>query len=230
VLCQLLIKLTTGSFLSATEAFGVLAGPRQVAAGTAGGNLNCMCLGMTPGGGCGNGSTSGYNADVWTHLTQAQVDAFAPTRSASRTGWVIVGSDPYDPLEVMLQLVMTLGKPGKLGGSTSMSWDIFNASTNVKVTADPGGGSTTCLALGTPVGYPCKTMGGQAGDVAVNLTPATLAAYQPGQANGWAAIQQDPLSVLAALLHLVTTLWGKGILSGTQPFDIFNNARPAIIS
>jgi hypothetical protein len=230
VLCQLLIKLTTGSFLSATEAFGVLAGPRQVAAGTAGGNLNCMCLGMTPGGGCGNGSTSGYNADVWTHLTQAQVDAFAPTRNASRTGWVVVGSDPYDPLEVMLQLVMTLGKPGKLGGSTSMSWDIFNASTNVKVTADPGGGSTTCLALGTPVGYPCKTMGGQAGDVAVNLTPATLAAYQPGQASGWAAIQQDPLSVLAALLHLVTTLWGKGILSGTQPFDIFNNARPAIIS
>jgi len=222
VLCQLLIKLTTSYFLTEAEAYSVFATGRVTASNL--GTLTCLCLGMTPGGGCGNGATGAYTGEIWTGLSQSIVDgSFRPANTNPRTGWVVVDSGPYDPLEVMLQLAGVLGGQGKLGPTSS--WDVFNNTTSVKITADTGGGGTTCLALGAPVGSPCKTMNGKAGDIAVNLTSGTLAAYQPGASSGWAAIGQAPYSVETALLRIVVILANKGILSGSQPYDIFNNAR-----
>jgi hypothetical protein len=71
-------------------------------------------------------------------------------------------------------------------------------------------------------------MNGGYGDVVVSLSAADLSgAYRPGPATGWAAIGSDANAVLAALLRLVGLLAYKGILTGTEPYDIFNNARAA---
>jgi hypothetical protein len=224
VLAQLLAKLTSKSVLATADAFAVLmkSQPFEVRPG-AGGPFTCLCLGTAPGGGCGNNGIGDNFSGVFTGVSQQQLDAnFSPTRTAGgRTGWVAVGTADYAPLEVLLQLVTALAQHGTLTGTEP--WDVFNNAMTARLSAGAGG-ATTCVALGAPVGQATTTMSGRFGDVVLDVTAAELPGYQAGPASGWAAVAQQPYSVLSALLQLAFLLAEKNILTGTQPYDIFNNA------
>ncbi|MCF2525871.1 hypothetical protein [Yinghuangia soli] len=69
-------------------------------------------------------------------------------------------------------------------------------------------------------------MNGSYGDIVVDVTATNLTnAYRPGPTTGWTTLAQNDQAVLTALLRLVTALARKNVLTGTQPYDIFNNAR-----
>lgn len=224
VLAQLTAKLTAKGILSATDASGTFMNsqPFQVRDLGAGGPFTCLCLGVAPGQGCGNDGVGDNYGGVFVNVTQAALDGeFHPARTPSRTGWVSVGNAPYIPLEVLLQIVAALSRAGTLTGEEP--FDVFNHSMSVSITI-AGDGPQTCVALGAPIGSGTTTKGGHFGDVVVGVASADLDSYQPGQGSGWATITHQPYSLFSAILKLVTLLAGKNILTGTQPYDVFNNA------
>jgi len=158
---------------------------------------------------------------VFTNITQAEVDSgLHPTRVPSRTGWVTVGNSAYIPLEVLLVTLLT--NKNRLAGDEPFK--VFNQAMSGRV-REGSGGPTTRVALGSPAGQACTTMGGGFGDVVVNVATADVSAlYQPGPGTGWATIAQADHSVLSATLQLVNTLFQKGVLAGSEPYDVFNNA------
>ena len=224
VLGQLAALLATKGILSPTDPFGIFMNsqPAEVRDFGSGGPFTCLCLGVTPGQGCGNGGIGDNFSGVIVNVAQTDLDNdFHPTTAPSRTGWVSVGTAPYIPLEVLLQLVMVLSQNGTLTGDEP--YDVFNQSMSVTIST-VGDGPDTCVALGAPIGSGTTTMGGHFGDVVVGIAAANLASYQPGAPSGWASIGQQPYSVYSAILQLVSLLAQKNILTGTQPYDIFNNA------
>jgi hypothetical protein len=224
VLAQLVAALSANGVLTGTEPFDVFAKsvPSAVRNTEAAGNFTCLCLGTAPGGDCGNNGIGDNFSGVFVNVTQADLDAnFHPTRAPSRSGWVSVGNAPYIPLEVLLQLVTLLAKNGKLTGTAP--YDVFNQTVSVHISAGSGG-STTCVALGAPIGKATQPKKGNFGDVVSDVAPIDLPGYQVGPKSGWASIGQADYSVLSAILQLVTLLSQKGVLTGTQPYDVFNNA------
>ena len=158
-----------------------------------------------------DGGDDEYGGDVINYLTDLGV---------------LDGAKVWRPdlsvLEVLLQLVTLLAKKGRLTGDEP--FNVFNQTMSASV-REGAGGPVTCVALGSPVGQNCQTMGGKFGDVVVNVPDADISAsYQPGPVTGWATIGQAGYSVLSATLRLATVLFQKGVLTGSEPFDLFNNA------
>lgn len=213
-------ELASLGFLTVAEAFAVF-GPAAQVQVMGGGTAICMCVGTTPGNACGNGGLAlPFNA-MMTAVPQSWVDThLKPTQATPRTGWVEITDDDFAPLEVMLQLVTLLAP--KLG--STLPWDVFNKSMSVPI-GTGSGGTTTCFGLGNPVGTAPTTMNGRYGQVVVNVSATEINGYDIGQRSGWVAIGQDDYALPAALVRLVGVLGQKGILSGTQPYDVFNNAR-----
>ena len=223
VLARLVALLTTKGILTGTDPFDVFtkSPPSEIRSMSGTGTRTCLCLGVSPGTGCGNNGIGDNFSGVFTNITQAEVDSgFHPTRVPSRTGWVTVGSSAYIPLEVLLVTLLT--NKNRLAGDEPFK--VFNQAMSGRV-REGSGGPTTCVALGSPVGQACTTMGGGFGDVVVNVATADVSAlYQPGPGTGWATIAQADHSVLSATLQLVNTLFQKGVLAGSEPYDVFNNA------
>ena len=89
VLLQLVKTLTDKGHLTGDEPYNVFnnATPVRVRQGQ-GGQFTTLCLGVSPGSGCGNG-IGGDNTGVFINITQDQLDTgFYPTRPEPRSGWV----------------------------------------------------------------------------------------------------------------------------------------------
>jgi hypothetical protein len=227
---QLVGKLATKGLITGAEAFDVFANAMSTQFYLPGtGLLETACLGIEPGGACGAGGTDASFGTIYLGVSQSDVNTkFMPTRTTpSRTGWVSVFDLSYGALEVMLQLATLLAKKGTLAGNEP--YDIFNQAMAVRISTGASG-SMTCLALGSPVGQGTRTMNGRFGDVVAAVTPDELAQYQVGPASGWAALRQDYAPVDAVLVQLVALLARKGVLTGTEPYDVFNNATADNIS
>jgi hypothetical protein len=224
VLTWLILDLAQAGFISGADAFAMFTPPASVSGGT--GGLTCLCLGTTPGGTCGNGGQAGSFTSVVTGVAQASADSqFRPAQSGPRTGWVALPDQPWTVLEVIAQLVTLLSGQGKLG--TTMPWDVFRKSLQTVIRTGAGG-PATCVALGAPLGARCTTMGAAAGDVVVSVSQAELSSlYRPGASTGWASFGPNGHTALSVLLRLVAQLAGKGVLTGSQPYDIFNRAVAA---
>lgn len=226
VTARLVALLNAKKTLQSNEAFLVFSGTRAATAKTLSGtgHLACLCMGTSPGGACGGGLPDPFGT-VYRNVTQQELaERFQPPAPAARTGWVAVDvSQDYNPLEALLQLVTRLAAKKVLAGAEP--YDVFNLATQSSFRAGAGG-TTTCVALGSPIGQGCSSVPGKVGDVAINVSDQELqSSYRPGLASGWAAMSGQDDAVLSVVLGLVSRLFERQVLTGSEPYDIFTNAH-----
>ncbi len=190
----------------------------------------CLCLGVTPGQGCGNDGIGGDNTGVFLNVPKSVVDSqFQPDRTPNRTGWVAVQQESYTPFSATLQLVRMLAAKGILSGDEP--YDVFNQSTPIRVRHGDGG-DFTCLCMGVNPGQGCGNagIGGDNAGVFIDVSQNQLdSGFHPDRTpnrTGWVAVKQASYSPFAVLLQLVQRLASGGVLEGDEPYDVFNRSTP----
>ncbi|MCW2930953.1 MAG: fibronectin type protein, partial [Actinomycetia bacterium] len=230
VTALLVARLTVKKTIQDFEAFSLFGNTRPVAVRTlsGAGTLTCLCMGTSPEGPCGGGLPDPFST-VYTSVTPEELtEKFQPPAPAARTGWLAVDtSQAYNPLEVLLQLVTLLAAKKILTGSEP--YDVFNKAMNNDI-RDGVGGSTTCVALGAPVGQGCRTMTGTVGDVWINVSDKDRdSLFHPGPGSGWTTMSPEDNAILNVILQLVVLLFKKKVLTGDEPYNVFNNAHPSSV-
>lgn len=229
VLAQLVLRLTTLGILSGQQACGVFQSTSAApvpppAQDEDADTMTCLCLGTVPGGSCGNGALEDVFGAVHSLLASDVVNTrFLPLQATPRTGWVVAREKPYFPLAVLIQLVTRLRLKGTLA-DPNVPFDIFNSTAHSRVRQGAGGPST-CIYVGSPFGSVDSGAATRFGDLVLSVAADQVASTYT-QANGWLAVDQQPWTSLVALLQLVKILASQGVLSGSEPYDIFNLAAP----
>lgn len=230
----LVTKLSAKGILRGTEPYDVFnnARPSMIRQGQ-GGDNTCLCLGVTPGSGCGNDGIGGDYLGIDLGVTQQQLDSgYHPTRATPRTGWVAVKNQPTAALSVLLQLVNVLAHKGVLQGAEP--YDVFNTA-KPSMVRQIGSADNTCLCLGVSPGGACGNdgIGGDYLGIDLGVSQQQLDnGYHPTRPHprtGWVAVHNDPNAALAVLAVLITVLSKHGTLAGNEPWDVFNNSAPVHI-
>lgn len=196
-------------------------------------NYTCLCLGVTPGQGCGNDGVGDDFTGIFVNVSQGTLDQyFHPDRAPNRSGWVAVKDAPTAALSAIAVLVTKLAAKGVLKGTEP--YDVFNTARPPMIRTGSGG-DNTCLCLGVTPGGGCGNdgIGGDYLGIDLNVTQAQLdGGYHPDRAvprTGWVAVKNQPTAALSVLLQVVNLLAHKGVLQGSDAFDVFNNSNPSMV-
>ena len=183
-----------------------------------------LCLGVTPSYGCGNDGVDSPNSSIFINVTQEALDSrFFPTRTPYRTGWVAVAQEFHSSYAVILQLVRMLTRKGVLTGRES--YDVFNKAMPKRIGQGKGGAFIT-LCLGATLRRGC--INDKDYEIFVNVTQTELDndfyPHRTPDRTGWVVVHPEAYMPYAILLWLIQLLVKKGILTGDDPYHIFQQA------
>ncbi|MFI9553476.1 fibronectin type III domain-containing protein [Nonomuraea endophytica] len=209
-----------GSFTQAQAYAALRAGTEHPITDEAGGAYTTLCLGTTPGGACGAGTPHAEFGGVIQGVTGGQLDELYAIFRAERSGWVGAVTAPNGALDAILQLDVLLTAKGILTGNAP--YQVFNGSLTVPF-AREGTGPQVCVAFGTATNLTGTALPGARGSVVFGVTDERVPIYTPtAQNKNWLAFPNTPTLPLTLLLRLVRLLFDRGVLTGTEPYDVFN--------
>ncbi|MFI6318738.1 hypothetical protein ACIBG8_14520 [Nonomuraea sp. NPDC050556] len=209
-----------GSFTQAQAYAALRAGTEHPIADEAGGAYTTLCLGTTPGGACGAGTPHAEFGGVIQGVTGGQLDELYAIFRADRSGWVGALTAPNGALDAILQLDVLLTAKGVLTGNAP--YQVFNGSLTAPF-AREGAGPQVCVAFGTATNLTGTALPGARGSVVFGVTDERVPIYMPSAQNrNWLAFPDTPTLPLTLLLRLVRLLSDRGVLTGTEPYDVFN--------
>lgn len=185
----------------------------------------CLALGSPPGGPCGDGGAGGGYGDVSYNVRAAGLRVFLPQGiPAGQTGWVAIPSATASPAAILVQLLAKLTAKGTL--SPGDAFGILAARpSDVRVAPDNMPTGRTGLCLGTQFGGSCGNGGveGNFGAVVLQIKfPEDYSPWQTPFKYGWVVTYPDEYTPLMFLLQLVRVLYDASVLSGTEPYDLFD--------